>query len=53
MERYGLGLELSFFFFFTPNSSPLTRDVTSSVTVLEPKIYEEAMSDEHTPINYL
>ena len=46
MERYGLVLRLSFFYFIL-NSPSLTRDVTCSVTLLGRKIYEGAMSDEH------
>ena len=42
----GLGLGLSFFYFIL-NLPPLTRDVTSSVTLLGRKIHEETMSDEH------
>ena len=44
MERLGLGLS---FFYFIMNSPPLSRNVTSSVTLLWRKIFEEAMLDEH------
>ena len=50
MERERLGLGLSFFYFIL-NWPPLTRDVTCSVTLLGRKLYEEAISDEHPPLN--
>ena len=35
------------FFYFILNSPPMTRDATCSITLLEQKKYEEAMSGQH------